>query len=106
MGAPNMWVQILIALLAIGALPTVITLLAKIRLLPLAVSMLLAYGAPTWAAEHQTALLVALILSVLYPLLVWGGKFYTWWQEEQYLRGKLLASATPLNRVDSSEYDW
>ena len=74
----------------------------------LAVSLLLAYGAPTWAAEHQAALIVALILSVLYPLLVWGSKLYGWWQEEQYLRGKLLASATPLYSIEDmkdSRYD-
>lgn len=100
MKAPSLWVQLLIALLAIGALPTVITMLAKIHLLPLAVSLLLTYGAPTWAAEHQTVLTVALILSALYPLLVWGSKIYGWWQEEQYLRGKLLASATPLYSIE------
>ena len=100
MKAPSLWVQLLIALLAIGALPTAITMLAKIHLLPLAASLLLTYGAPTWAAEHQTVLTVALILSTLYPLLVWGSKIYGWWQEEQYLRGKLLASATPLYSIE------
>lgn len=108
MKAPSLCVQLLIALLAIGSLPTVISLLAKIHLLPLAVSLLLAYGAPTWAAEHQTALMVALILSVLYPSLVWGSKLYGWWQEEQHLRGKLLASAKPLYSIEDiqdSGYD-
>ena len=112
MKAPSLWVQLLIALLVIGALPTVITMLAKIHLLPLAVSLLLTYGAPPWAAEHQTVLTVALILSTLYPLLVWGSKIYGWWQEEQYLRGKLLASATPLYSIEDlqdnryDECDW
>lgn len=103
MKAPSLWVQLLIAILAIGSLPTVISLLVRIHLLPLAVSLLLAYGAPTWAAEHQAALIVALILSVLYPLLVWGSKLYGWWQEEQYLRGKLLASATPLYSIEDTQ---
>ena len=81
MGAPSVWVQILIALLAIGSLPMVVTLLARIHLLPLAVSLLVAYGAPTWAAAHQTQLTFVLILSALYPLMVWGSKLYNWWQE-------------------------
>lgn len=100
MGAPSVWVQILIALLAIGSLPMVVTLLARIHLLPLAVSLLVAYGAPAWAAAHQTQLTIALILSALYPLMVWGSKLYSWWQEELYLRGNLLASATPLNSIE------
>ena len=112
MKAPSLWVQLLIALLAIGSLPTVISLLAKIHLLPLVVSLLMTYGAPTWAAEHQKVLTIMLILSTLYPLLVWGGRLYGWWQEEQYLRGKLLASATPLYSIEDTqdcqydEYDW
>ena len=112
MKAPSLWVQLLIALLAIGLLPTITTILAKIHLLPLAISLLLTYGAPTWAAEHQTVLTVALILSTLYPLLVWGSKIYGWWQEEQYLRGKLMASATPLYSIEDlqdnryEECDW
>lgn len=100
MKAPSLWVQLLIALLAIGSLPTVISLLAKIHLLPLAVSLLMAYGAPTWAAEHQKILTIMLIISILYPLFVWGSKLYGWWKEEQYLRGKLLASATPFYSIE------
>lgn len=112
MKAPSLWVQLFIAILAIGSLPTVISILAKIHLLPFAVSLLLAYGAPAWAAEHQKVLAVMLILSTLYPMLVWGSKIYGWWQEEQYLRGKLLATATPLNHIEDiydsgyDEYDW
>lgn len=100
MKAPSLLIQLLIAVLAFGSLPIVVSMLAKIHLLPLAVSLLLAYGAPSWATEHQKALLVMLILSVLYPMLVWGSKIYGWWQEEQYLRGKLLSSATPLNYIE------
>ena len=97
MNAPSLWVQLLIAFLGIAALPAVIAMLAKIHLLPLAVSILLLYGAPTWAAEHRTGLIIALILSVVYPLLVLGSKTYRWWQEERYLRGRLLATAVSLN---------
>ena len=103
MKAPSLWVQLIIALLALGLLPTITSLLAKIHLLPLAVSLLLTYGAPAWAAAHQKVLTVMLILSVLYPLLVWGSKLYGWWQEEQYLRGKLLASATPLYSIEDTQ---
>ena len=112
MKAPSLWVQLFIALLAMGLLPTIISLLAKIHLLPLAVSLLLTYGAPAWTVEHQKALTIMLILSGLYPMLIWGSKIYGWWQEEQYLRGKLLASATPLYSIEDTqdnrydECDW
>lgn len=101
MGAPSVWVQILIALLAMGLLPMAVTLLARIHLLPLEVSLLVAYGAPTWVVGHQTQLTIVLIFSAIYPLIIWGSKLYCWWQEEQYLRGSLLASAIPLISIEN-----
>lgn len=99
MNAPNLWQQLLIAFLAIASIPAVITLLGKIHLLPLAIYLLAAYSFPLWVSDNMALSTILLILCVLYPVLVWGGKAVQWWQEEQYIRGRLLATATPLNSV-------
>ncbi len=100
MNAPNIWQQLLIAFLAVASLPAVITLLGKIHLLPLAVYLLAAYSFPLWASNNPLASTTLLIICILYPVLVWGGKAVQWWQEEHQLRGRLLATATPLNSVE------
>ena len=56
-----------------------------------------------WVPEGEVKAVLQIthgILSILYPVLVWGGKVAKWWQEEQYLRGRLLATATPLNSAE------
>ncbi|MBP3683842.1 MAG: hypothetical protein J6J12_02605 [Oscillospiraceae bacterium] len=100
MNAPNLWQQLLIAFLGIVSLPAVITILGKIHLLPLAVYLLAAYSFPLWVSDNPLVSTALLIATVLYPVLVWGGKAVQWWQEEQYLRGRLLATATPLNSAE------
>ena len=97
MNAPNLWMQLLIAFVVVALLPAVITILGKIHLLPLAVYLLAAYSFPLWVSDNRLVSTALLIVTVLYPVLVWGGKVVQWWQEEQYLRGRLLATATPLN---------
>ena len=100
MNAPNLWQQLLIAFLAIALIPAVITLLGKIHLLPLAICLLAGYSFPLWVSDNPVLSAIMLTVSILYPVLVWGGKVVQWWQGEQYLRGKLLATATPLNTAE------
>ena len=100
MNAPNLWQQLLIAFLAIASIPAVITLLGKLHLLPLAICLLAAYCFPLWVSDNPVLSTILLIVSILYPVLVWGSKVVQWWQEEQYLRGRLLATATPLNTAE------
>lgn len=100
MNAPNLWMQLLIAFLAVASIPAVITILGKIHLLPLAVYLLAAYSFPLWVSDNPFRSTVLLIVSILYPVLVWGGKAVQWWQEEQCIRGRLLATATPLNTAE------
>ena len=110
MNAPNLWQQLLIAFLGIVSFPAVITILGKIHLLPLAVYLLAAYSFPVWVSDNPLVSTAVLIVTVLYPVLVWGGKAVQWWQEEQYLRGRLLATATPLNTpedvLEPQENNW
>lgn len=100
MNAPTLWQQLLIAFFGVASIPAVITILGKIHLLPLAVYLLAAHSFPLWVSDNPLVSTVLLIVTVLYPVLVWGGKAVQWWQEEQYLRGKLLATATPLNTAE------
>ena len=100
MNAPNLWMQLLIAFLGVASIPAVISILGKIHLLPLAVYLLADYSFPLWASNNPIVSTTLLILSILYPVLVWGGKAVQWWQEEQCIRGKMLATATPLNTAE------
>ena len=100
MNAPNLWLQLLIAFLGVASLPAVIMILGKIHLLPLAVYLLAANSFPVWASDNPLVCTTLLIVSILYPVLVWGGKAVQWWQEEQCIRGKMLATATPLNTAE------
>lgn len=100
MNAPNLWMQLLIAFVGVALLPAVITILGKIHLLPLAVYLLAAYSFPLWVSDHPLVSTALLIVTVLYPVLVWGSNAVQWWQEEQFIRGKLLATATPLNTAE------
>ena len=97
MNAPNMWQQLLIACMAIASIPAVITLLGRIHLLPLAVYLLAAYSFPLWVSDNPALSIILLTVCILYPVSVWGSKVIRWWQEEQYIRGRLLATATPIN---------
>ena len=110
MNAPNLWLQLLIALLGVASIPAVITILGKIHLLPLAVYLLAANSFPLWVSDNRLISTALLIVTVLYPVLVWGSKVVQWWQEEQYLRGRLLATATPLNNpedvLEPQENNW
>lgn len=100
MNAPNLWMQLLIAFVGVALLPAVITILGKIHLLPLAVYLLAANSFPLWVSDNRLISTALLIVTILYPVLVWGGKAVQLWQEEQCIRGKMLATATPLNTAE------
>ncbi len=101
MNAPTIFQQLVIAVVGIASLPLVVALLVKIHLLPLSVYLLAVNSFPAWAQQRQTGCIVALILCIAYPALMWGAKLYRRWQEERYWRGYLLATARKLNRVEN-----
>ncbi len=95
MNAPGFWQQLLIAVIGIASIPYMIALLAKLRLLPLAICLLAVNIFTTWAAEHKTACVILLAVCVLYPVLTVVVKVVRWWQEERQARNYLLATARP-----------
>lgn len=95
MNAPSLWLQLLIALVAFSLLPTILAILAKLHILPLAVYLLIADSFPEWIADHWKVCSVLLILFVADPILTWGRKLYIRWKEEQEARAYLLATAVP-----------
>ena len=104
MNAPTLWQQLLIACIAFSLLPTVIAILAKLRILPITVYLLVADSFPELIADHKKLCLVLFVTFVAYPVLVWGWKLFRMWQEEKEAREYLLATAIPLNYgVDMQE---
>lgn len=97
MNAPTLWQQLLIAFIAIALTPTVIAILAKLRILPITVYLLVADSFPNLIADHKKLCLVLFVAFVAYPVLMWGRKLFRLWQEEREAREYLLATAIPLN---------
>lgn len=92
--------QLAIVSLILAALPLVISLLWKLRLLPLAVSASLPYlMGQTWAAEHERLRLCLLAASVVFAVLAWVLRIRRWRREQRYYEHLLLATAKPLNRI-------
>lgn len=92
--------QLSIVFLILASLPLAITLLWKLRLLPLALYFVATkLFFPKWAANHGTLCLCLFVVSVLFAVLVWVIQFCRWRQERRYYENRLLATATPLYRV-------
>lgn len=93
----NMWQQLLIVLGVLAALPLAITILWKLRLLPLAlyfVSTRLFF--PKWAAANEKTCIILFALCVLFAVVMWMVKIILWRREELEIQRDLLARATPL----------
>ena len=91
--------QLLIVLVLLAVTPyivgIVLALLAKLRLLPLAVCGLVLSCLPNWAAAHRP-------LAIVY----WTLRFIRWRQEERYYAHSLLATAKPLYApAEYEDYD-
>lgn len=109
MSAPTLWQQLLIAFIAIALTPTVIAILAKLRILPITVYLLVADSFPNLIADHKKVCLVLFVAFLAYPALMWGCKLFQLWKEERDAREYLLATAVPLNfepDTQEAEYDW
>lgn len=93
----NMWQQLLIVLGVLAALPLAITILWKLRLLPLAldfVSTRLFF--PKWAAANERTCIILFAACVLFAVVMWIVKIVRWRREEIERQNDLLARATPL----------
>ncbi len=99
MKAPALWQMMILALLFLASIPYLIALLAKLRILPLTVFLLVADSFDQWAAENKTLCIVLLALCVLYPVLTVVTKMIRWRQEEEAAKAYLLATARPLSYV-------
>ena len=72
---PNQIQQVLIVLCILAALPLACRILAKLKLLPLAVYLLVTNLIfPQWAAEHETLYAVLLVGLVVLTLALWLAK--------------------------------
>ena len=98
--------QLAIVFLILSALPLAVTLLWKLRLLPLAVSVSLPYLiSRQWTAEHSALILGLVAASVLFAILSWAFRLWRWRQERRYYEARLLASATPMYYIsEQGEY--
>ena len=100
--------QLLIVLALLAVAPyivgIVLTLLAKLRLLPLAVCGIVLSCLPNWAAAHRLLAIGFLAICTLYPILYWMLRFIRWRQEERYYTNYLLATAKP--RFTEDETAW
>lgn len=89
--------QLLIVLVLLAVTPyivgIVLALLAKLRLLPLAVCGLVLSCLPNWAAAHRPLAIGLLAACALYPIVYWTLRFIRWRQEERYYTNYLLATA-------------
>lgn len=95
-----MFQQLAIVFLILASLPLAVTLLWKLRLLPLA----LYFAAtdlffPNWAASHKGLCLGLLIASILFAILAWAFRIYRWKQEQRYYEDLVLARARERYRV-------
>ncbi len=99
MNAPTLWQMVILALLFIASIPYILVLLAKLRILPLTVFLLVADSFGQWAAENRILCIILFALCVLYPVLTVVWKIVRWRQEEEAAKAYLLASARPLSYV-------
>ena len=96
--------QLLTVFLILVSLPLVITLLAKIRLLPLALYFVATeLFFPKWSDSHQTVCLILLAVCILYFVLMWVLRIRAWKQEQRYYEAQLLSRATPLFTIEDIE---
>lgn len=95
MKAPDLWLQILIAYIGFSLLPTVIAILAKLRILPLCVYLLIADSYPKLIADHKALCTFLLVVFVAHPILTLIRKIYGYWKAEQEARAYLLTTARP-----------
>lgn len=98
--------QLAIVGVILASLPLVITLLWKLRLMPLAVTLFLpVLMGREWALAHQTLLLGLLAASVLFAVLAWVLWFRRRKQEQRYYETILLANAIPMYHInEQGEY--
>ena len=98
--------QLTIVFIILASLPLVITLLWKLRLLPLAVSAFLPYLlGQRWAETHEALLLCLLAASVLFAVLAWVLWFRRRKQEQRYYEDLLLSNAIPMYHInEQGEY--
>ena len=100
--------QLLIVLVVLAVTPYIVgiilALLAKLRLLPLAVCGLVLSCLPNWTAAHGPLAIGLLTACALYPILYWALRFVRWKQEERYYTNYLLATARP--RFTEEETAW
>ena len=102
--------QLLIVLVLLAVTPyivgIVLALLAKLRLLPLAVCGLVLSCLPNWVAAHRPLAIGLLAACALYPIVYWTLRFIRWRQEERYYAHYLLATAKPLYApAEYEDYD-
>lgn len=96
--------QLAVVFLIMTSLPLVITLLWKLRLLPLALYFV---GTdlffPKWAASHGRLCLCLFAASTLFAVLAWGFRIYRWKQEQRFYENLVLSRAKPLYRVTEDD---
>lgn len=100
--------QLLIVLVLLAVTPyivgIVLALLAKLRLLPLAVCSLSFPASPIGGSDSVAIGLLA--VCALYPIVYWTLRFIRWRQEERYYAHSLLATAKPLYApAEYEDYD-
>ena len=98
--------QLAVVFLILASLPLAVTILWKLRLLPLALCLAATeLFFPKWAASHETACLCLLAASVLFAILAWAVQIRRWRQEQRNIENRLLATAKPLYRItEQGEY--
>lgn len=98
--------QLAVVFLILASLPLAVTILWKLRLLPLALCLTATeLFFPKWAASHETVCLCLFAASVLFAVLAWVFQIRRWRQEQRYNENRLLAAAKPLYRItEQGEY--
>lgn len=95
-----MFQQLAIVFLILASLPLVVTLLWKLRLLPLALYFTATdLFFPKWAASHEGLCLGLFIASVLFAILAWAFRVYHWKQEQRYYENLVLSRARERYRI-------
>lgn len=122
MSAPEPWFQVVIVLIVLALLPTLIAILAKLRILPITVYLLIADSFPDWFYANKRTAVIVLAVCVAYPVLTLIQKLYRSWKEEQEAAEYLLATghhwylepepafdtmtASELGLSDDEDMDW
>ena len=98
--------QLAIVFLILASLPLAVTILWKLRLLPLALCLTATeLFFPKWAASHEMVCLCLFAASVLFAILAWVFQIRRWRQERRYNEARLLAMAKPFYRIaEQGEY--